>query len=118
MQADRWRHGALVASAPLAVLAVSVAVGVVLTSLVRSWSAGLGFFTQQTATLTVLAGGGVAAASAYAIACNRVLRRIRAWQLADRRHPATAAMAGLCLTALIVALPVLILTMLPQHPAP
>lgn len=118
MQTDGWRHGALAASVPLAVLAITVSVGVVLTSLVRSSTAGLGFFTQQTVTLTLLAVGGVVAVSAYAIACRWVLRRIRAWQLADRRHPATVALAGLCLTALIVALPVLILTMLPQHPAP
>lgn len=118
MWADEWRHGALVASVPLAVLAVSMGLGVAVTALLRSWTAGLGFFTEQTVTLTGLAVAGGVGASAYGFACRWVLRRIRAWQLADRRQPATAALAGLCLTALIVALPVLILIMLPQHPAP
>jgi hypothetical protein len=118
MPADGWRRGALSASVPLLVLVTSVSAGVIVTSLARWLTAGLGFFTQQTVTLTVLAGAGVLALAAYAIACRRVLRRIRAWQLAERRRPADAAMATLCVTAMIVLLPALLLGVLPQHPAP
>jgi hypothetical protein len=52
------------------------------------------------------------------MACRRALARIHAWQLAGQRRAAAAAMITLCMTAVFVLLPVLLATMLPQHPAP
>ncbi len=87
-------------------------------ALMRTLTGSLGFATQQAAALATLALAGLIAAAGYRVACRRVLARIHAWQLADRRPAAAAAMVTLCLTALFVLLPVLLGTMLPQHPAP
>src|SRR5690349_8056380 len=112
-----WRQAVLIASRPLAILLAIVVAGMSLLALVRTLTAPLGFFTQQALVLTSLALIGLLGLAVYALACRRVIARIRAWQVADQ-GAAAAALLTLCLTAVIVALPVLVATTLPQHPAP
>jgi hypothetical protein len=87
-------------------------------ALIRTLIASLGFATEQAVALATLAVAGVIAAAGYGMACRRALARIHAWQLAGQRRAAAAAMITLCMTAVFVLLPVLLATMLPQHPAP
>lgn len=113
-----WRQGVLVASQPLGLLVAIVVAGSSALALVRTLTAPLGFFTQQALVLTSLALIGLLGLAVYALACRHVIGRIHAWQVADHGAAAAAAMLALCLTAVIVVLPVLVATTLPQHPAP
>jgi hypothetical protein len=118
MRADGWRTGVVAAALPLAVLLAIVVVGVITLALVRALTAPFGFLTEQAVVLATLALLGLLALMGYALACRRVMARIHAWQLTDQGAPAGAAMVTLSLTGLIVVLPVLLATLLPQHPAP
>jgi hypothetical protein len=118
MHSDQWRAGVLAAAGPLAVLVLLILAAMIALALMRNLTASLGFITQQAVAIATLALGGLIAATGYGMACRRVLARIHAWQLADRRPAAAAAMGTLCLTALFVLFPMLLATMLPQHPAP
>lgn len=118
MRPDQWRAGVLAAAGPLVVLLALILAALIALALMRTLTASLGFVTQQAVAMATLALAGLIAAAGYGMACGRVLARIRTWQLADRRPAAAAAMATLCVTALFVLLPVLLATMLPQHPAP
>ena len=118
MRSDQWRAGVLAAAGPIVILLALILAAMIALALLRIISASLGFATQQAAALATLALAGLIAAAGYGVACRRVLTRIHAWQLADQRAAATAAMVTLCVTALFVLLPVLLATMLPQHPAP
>ena len=103
---------------PLAVVVVCVAATVGLTVVARHLLAGNGFFAAQRACVIVLAGGSIASALLYAIAGIRALCRVRAWQHQGRTVCAGGALCGLGMTALVVALPILLAVLLPQHPAP
>jgi hypothetical protein len=118
MRPDGWRAGAVAATLPLAVLVAIVVVGAITLALVRALTAPFGFFTEQAVVLATLALMGLLGLMGYALACRRVMARIHAWQLTDQRAAPAAAMVTLSLTALIVVLPVLLATLLPQHPAP
>ena len=114
---EAWRglRGGLT---PLAVLVVGVAATVGLTVVARHLLAGNGFFAAQRACVIVLAGGSAASALLYAIAGLHALRRVRAWQHEGRTACAGGGLCGLGMTALVVALPILLAALLPQHPAP
>ena len=114
---EAWRglRGGLM---PLAVVVVCVAATVGLTVVVRHLLAGNGFFAAQRACVIVLAGGSAASALLYAIAGLHALRRVRAWQHEGRTACAGGGLCGLGMTALVVALPILLAALLPQHPAP
>jgi hypothetical protein len=114
---EAWRglRGGLM---PLAVVVVCMAATVGLTVVARHLLAGSGFFAAQRAGVIVLAGGGIVSALQYAIAGIRALRRLRAWQQDGRTACAGGGLCGLGVTALVVALPLLLAVLLPQHPAP
>jgi hypothetical protein len=114
---EAWRglRGGLV---PLAVGVAGVAATVGLTVVARHFLAGSGFFAAQRACVIVLAGGSIVSALLYASAGIRALRQVRAWQHEGRTACAGAGLCGLGMTALVVALPILLAVLLPQHPAP
>ncbi len=118
MRPDGWRAGVVAAGLPLAVLAAMVTASAITLALVRALTAPFGLFTEQAVVLATLALMGLLALTGYALACRRVMALIHAWQLTDQGAAAAAAMGTLSLTALIVVLPVLLATLLPQHPAP
>jgi hypothetical protein len=103
---------------PLAVAVVCVAATVGLTVVARQLLARSGFFATQRACVIVLAGGSIVSALLYAAAGIRALRRVRAWQHEGRTACAGGGLCGLGMTALVVALPILLAVLLPQHPAP
>ena len=114
---EAWRgfRGGLM---PLAVVVGCEAATVGLTAVARQLLAGSGFFAAQRACVIVLAGGSIASALLYAIAGLRALRRVRAWQHEGRTGCTGGGLCGLGMTALVVALLILLAALLPQHPAP
>ena len=114
---EAWRglRGGLT---PLAVLVVCVAATVGLTVVARHLLARSGFFAEQRACVIVLASGSIVSALLYASAGIRALCQVRAWQHKGRTVRAGGALCGLGMTALVVALPILLAVLLPQHPAP
>jgi hypothetical protein len=115
---DTVWQGAVTGLVPLALLAVSLAATVVLTAVARQVTAPQGFFVQQQAAVSVLGLGLAVAAAAYVVACVRALRQVRAWQLAGKRAPTVGTLWALGITALVVAVPVILAVALPQSPAP
>jgi hypothetical protein len=103
---------------PLGFVALIVVVGVALAALARQLAAGQGFAAQQGAALIIVAVALLGAAIALAVGCVRALRRVKQWQQAGQTAQASAALWGLALVALIVALPLLLAVLIPQHPAP
>ena len=114
---EAW-YGIMSGLTPLAVLVVCVAATIGLTVAARRPLAGSGFFAEQHACVFVLAGGLTVSALLYAIAGIRALRRVAAWQRQGRAACAGGALCALGITAVVVALPVLLAALLPQHPAP
>ena len=112
-----WR-GLLTGLIPLGLLIVIVAVTVALTALARQLFVGSGFFAQQQAAVIVLIAGLLLACIVYAVALWRTLRSVSIWQQEEKRAQASAALWVLGATALIVVVPVLLVLLLPQHPAP
>jgi uncharacterized membrane protein len=111
-------RGALVGLIPLGLLLVIVAVTFLLTALARQLVASSGFFAQQQASLIVLIAGLVVGLVVYIIAVVRTLRSITAWQRGGAVGQARAALLALGFTVLVVLLPVVLVLVLPQNPAP
>lgn len=112
-----WR-GFLAGLFPLGPLAIIIVVALALAALARQLTAGQGFATQQWTALLVIALGLMGAATAYVVFSVRAFRRAREWQQSGIRARANGALAGLVVVAVIVALPVLLAIVMPQHPAP
>ncbi|MFI5272331.1 MAG: hypothetical protein ACHQ4H_04775 [Ktedonobacterales bacterium] len=111
-------RGFVAGLAPLWPCALIVIVAVALAALARLLIAGQGFPTQQLAAGLIIVIGLLGAAVTYSVFCVRVLRRVKAWQLARQTAQANGALWGLVVVALIVLLPLLLAILIPQHPAP
>ena len=111
-------RGVLIGLIPLGLLLLIVAVTVLLTALARQLVASSGFFAQQRASVIVLIAGLVVALVVYIIAIVRTLRSVTAWQRGGAGGQARAALLALGFTALVVLLPVVLASVLPQNPAP
>jgi ABC-type bacteriocin/lantibiotic exporter with double-glycine peptidase domain len=108
----------LVGLIPLGLLLLIVAVTVLLTALARQLVASSGFFAQQQASLIVLVAGLAVALVVYIIAFVRTLRGVTTWQRGGAVGQARAALLALGFTGLVVLLPVVLMMVLPQSPAP
>jgi len=106
--------GLLPLAPPIGIMAVSLA----LAAFARQLIASQDFFTQQWAAVIILALGLIASAAAYTVLCARALRQVSAWQQAGEAAQAARALWALGGTALVVLLPLLLVMLLPQHPAP
>ncbi len=115
---DELRNGFRAGLAPLAWLAVFLAVALALVVVVRLATAAQSFSVQQNATVIAFAAGLALAAAVYVISIVRVFRSMRAWRLAGAIEREYAALWALAVTGLIVVLPIVIAALLPQHPAP
>jgi hypothetical protein len=111
-------RGTLVGLIPLGLLIVIVAVTFLLTALARQLVASSGFFAQQQASLIVLVAGLAVALVVYIIAFVRTLRGVTTWQQGGVVGQARATLLALGFTALVVLLPVVVVLVLPQSPAP
>jgi uncharacterized membrane protein YidH (DUF202 family) len=112
------RRGSLAGLIPLLRLIVMLAVAVALPLIARLVTGAQTFATQQSAVVIAFAVGLVLAAVVYTASLVGVFRRLRTWREDGRDVSATAALWMLAVTALIVALPVIVAAVLPQHPAP
>lgn len=110
--------GVLVGLIPLGFLLLVGAATVLLTALVRQLVVSSGFFAQQRASLIVLIAGLVVALVVYIIAIVRTMRSVKVWQREGAGGQARAALLALGFTALVVLLPVVLVIVLPQSPAP
>ncbi len=111
-------HGVLIGLIPLGLLAGVVLLSVIATALARGLTASGGFYAQQEAALITLIVGLVLAIVVFAIACWRVLHQVGLWQTAGAAVQAAATLWTLGLTALVIISPILLATLLPQHPFP
>lgn len=111
-------HGILTGLVPLALLALVAIVTVGVTVLARQLLVNQGFLVEQQVVAPVYSAGVAVAAIVYAVACFRVLRRVSRWQRAGNAAPAAATLWALVISALIVLLPILLVLIIPQHPAP
>jgi hypothetical protein len=111
-------HGVLIGLIPLGLLAGFVLIALVATALARELTSGGGFYVQQEAALITLIVGLVLAIVVFAIACWRVLHRVGLWQKAGAVKQAAATLWTLGCTALVIISPIVLATLLPQHPFP
>lgn len=110
--------GILAGLLPLVFLGGIIIITIALAALITRLVAAAGFFMQQQAALIILIIGFVLAIGVYAIAIRRTLKQVKAWQQEGAVGLARSALWVLGITALVVALPLLLVIVLPQHPAP
>ncbi|MGE5333561.1 MAG: hypothetical protein ACM3N4_02580 [Nitrososphaerota archaeon] len=106
-------QGVLVGLVPLALLVTGVAITVLLSAIMLSLTGEIEFATRQTIMLGIVIVGLLASAVVYAIACVRVLRRVKQWQRLGMMRTAAATLWVLAASAIVVLLPVLIAVALP-----
>ncbi|HEX6800600.1 MAG TPA: hypothetical protein VF116_23005 [Ktedonobacterales bacterium] len=115
---DDVRRGLLAGLTPLIRLVVLFAIALALPTVARLALGAQGFATQQEVEVIALAAMLLVAAIVYAASLVGVFRRMRSWRESGHTTQATAALWTLAATALIVALPVVLAALWPQHPAP
>jgi hypothetical protein len=111
-------RGIVAGLVPLLRLIVALAVALALPLVARLATNTQSFAVQQNAAVIAFAVGLVVAAVVYAVSLVGAFRRLRVWSEAGRGTQATTALWMLALTALIVALPIIVAAVVPQHPAP
>ena len=109
--------GVLFGVVPLVLLVGVVLMALAGATLVRQLATASGFFVQQEAALIVLIASFVLAVVVFALAISKLLKRVARWQQDGAVGAAGFALWVLGITALIIALPVLLAVLLPQHPA-
>lgn len=110
--------GVLAGLMPLIRLVILFAIALVLPTVARLVLSSADFGTQQAVVLIATAVLLLAAAVLYAVSLVGTFRRMRAWRESGQGTQATAALWTLVVTALVVALPVVVAALWPQHPAP
>ena len=115
---DSFWRGFVVGLAPLLTLVVAATLTLAVTVALSELSARQSFALQQTATAFALGIGLAVSLVAFVVACALALRRAGAWRRAGADGNATGALWALLVTALLVALPVVVAIVAPQHPAP
>ncbi len=111
-------RGALIGLTPLGLLVGVATLSLIFTVLARQLIAEAGFLVQQQTALITLIIGLILAIAVYAVAIWRILRQVSFWQQNGERAQASAMLWSLVITALVVAAPVLLALLFPQHPAP
>src|SRR5579875_439322 len=111
-------YGILSGLIPLFLLGSITTLAVILTALVRQTFNSDGFFVWQRDVLITLSACMVLALLAYVVSLVVILRRAAGWQRAGLRVRSAATLWALFATAWIVLLPVILATVIPQHPAP
>ena len=102
------RHIVLVHVTRLAWLALTVVAILLLTFLIRNLTSSASFIVQQQINVISVVVGLVLVAIVYTIGIIRMLRKIREWELQGKTALATGALWSLGITALIMALPVVL----------
>ena len=102
------RHIVFVHMTRLAWLLLTVFAIVLLTFLVRNLTSSSGFFVEQQINLISVIVGLVLVAIVYTIGVVSMLRKIREWERQGKTTLATGALWSLGITALIMALPIVL----------
>ena len=102
------RHIVFVHLIRLAWLGVTVVAVLVLTILIRNLTSSASFIIQQQINVISVIVGLVLVAIVYTIGIIRMLRKIREWERQGKTALATGALWSLGITALIIALPVVL----------
>lgn len=111
-------HGVLRGLVPLLCLLLAAGATLTLTALAGQLTPGLDFFARRSLSVGITSVGLVSTAVLYAATCIVSLRRVARWQERGDLWVAVGALLALSVTALIVALPLILAVLLPQHPAP
>ena len=93
----------------LAWLALTVVAILLLTILIRNLTSSAGFVVEQQINVITVVVGLALVAIVYTIGIIRMLRKIREWEHQGKTALATGALWSLGITALILALPILLL---------
>ena len=115
---DSFWLGFAAGLAPLLTLSIVVTLTLAVTFALSELSARQSFALQQTATALTLGIGLAVSLIAFVVACALALRRVGIWRRVGADASAHGALWALTVTALLVALPVVVAIVAPQHPAP
>lgn len=102
------RHIVLVHLARLALLALTIVAILLLTILIRHLTASDGFVVEQQINIIAVILGLVLVAIVYTLGMVRMLRKIRTWEHEGKTKLANGALGALGITAIIIALPVVL----------
>lgn len=103
---------------PLVSLIFSLLVWLAVLLVAQHLLGGAGFLTQRLAGTIILALALLTGATFFLRQCRRVLKQIAAWQEnGSTLAAAQGALVALGVSAVVVALPVILGLVLPQHPA-
>ena len=102
------RHIVFVHLTRLAWLALTVVAILLLTILIRNLTTSAGFFVEQQINVIAVIVGLVLVAIVYTIGIIRMLRKIREWEHEGKTSLATGALWSLGITAIIIALPIVL----------
>lgn len=111
-------RGVLAGLMPLIRLVIVFAIMLALPTVARLALSSAGFATQNEVEIIATAVLLLVAAIVYTASLAGAFRRMRTWRESGRGAQATAALWTLVATALVVALPVIVAVLWPQHPAP
>jgi uncharacterized membrane protein len=102
------RHIVFVHLTRLAWLVLTVVVILLLTILIRHFTSSAGFFVEQQINVIAVIVGLILVAIVYTLGIIRMLRKIREWERQGHLALATGALWSLGITALIIALPIVL----------
>ncbi len=103
---------------PLIRLAILFVIALALPTVARLALGSVDFATLDAVVIIASAVMLLVAAAVYAVSLVGVFRRMRAWRERGQDAQATAAQWTLVATGVVVALPVMVAVLWPQHPAP
>jgi hypothetical protein len=106
------RHIIFVHLTRLAWLVLTVVAILLLTILIRNLTSSAGFIVEQQINVIAVIVGLALVATVYTIGMIRMLRKIREWERQGKKTLATGALWSLGITALIIALPIVLLFMI------
>jgi hypothetical protein len=103
------RHLVFIHLTRLAWLALTIVAVLLLTFLIRTLTASDGFFVEQQINVIAVIVGLVLVAIVYTIGIVRALRKIRTWEREGKTTLATRGIWALGISAIIIALPMLLI---------
>jgi hypothetical protein len=101
-------HIVFVHLARLAWIALTIIAILLLTILIRHLTASDGFVVEQQINMVAVIVGLVLVAIVYTLGMVRMLRKIRTWEHEGKTTLATGALGALGITAVIIALPIVL----------
>lgn len=107
-ESNHIRHIVFVHLTRLAWLVLTIVVILLLTILIRHFTSSAGFIVEQQINVITVIVGLALVAIVYTMGMIRMLRKIREWEHQGKTTLATGALWSLGITALIIALPIVL----------